>query len=414
MKNDQDLSWKLIQLGVLVLPLFPALGCLILGIILIIIWIKDFKQIINNSLTKIWGIFSIWLILVTIFAEHQLESLLGLANFLPFLGLFLGFRLVINQPNQLKRLAWLMVIISPLVVILGLGQLFLNWQFDPIILGWQLTVNGNPPGRMSSVFMYANILAYYLIIVFSLNLGLWIDQFQEYRVNFNAKNRNLLLFLTASFSLNIIGLILTSSRNAWGLAILVSLVWIVYLGWYWLGLGITTTILTVLWASFGVDPSRQWFRKIVPNYFWGRLSDEMYPDRPVETLRTTQWNFVLEMTGNRPFLGWGLRNFTPLYEGKMNLWLGHPHNLFLMLLGEIGIPGMVFFTGVIGWILIKGFLILRNLSASERLIMVTYLVTFIAASLFNVFDVTIFDLRMNLIGWLILTAIAGNINLIKM
>jgi O-antigen ligase len=48
---------------------------------------------------------------------------------------------------------------------------------------------------------------------------------------------------------------------------------------------------------------------------------------------------------NRPLTGWGLRNFTPLYQAKMNVWLGHPHNIFVMLLGEIGIPGTILFVG---------------------------------------------------------------------
>jgi O-antigen ligase len=407
MKDAQSLAWKIIQFGVLLLPIFPVLSGLSLLVVLIIIWIKEFRQIVNNSLTKLLGIFSIWLIMISIFANNQRESWLGLANFIPFITVFLGFRFVINQPEKLKKIAWLLIIPSSLVVILGIGQLFFNWQIKPNFLGWELLLNGNPEGRLASVFMYANICAYYLTIVFSLNLGLWFAYLRKFQVNFTSKNTQLLIFLTVNLILTITGLILTSSRNAWGLAILISLALIIYWGWYWLSLMIVTAILTVFWASFGVNPSRQWFRNLIPEYFWGRLSDEMYPDRPLATLRKTQWNFVLEMTQQRPLIGWGLRNFTPLYEAKMNLWLGHPHNLFLMLLGEIGIPGMIFFTGIVGGIMVKTCRVFKDYSESERLILFSYLITFISCSLFNFFDVTIFDLRMNLIGWLILTSIAG-------
>ena len=47
------------------------------------------------------------------------------------------------------------------------------------------------------------------------------------------------------------------------------------------------------------------------------------------------------------------------------------------------------------------------LQARDRLILFTYLVTFLACSLFNLFDVTLFDIRINVLGWLLLAAICG-------
>jgi hypothetical protein len=76
------------------------------------------------------------------------------------------------------------VIPSLPVVILGLGQQFLGWSSPALvqaIFGWVLEANGNPPGRMASVFMYANILAAYLQMVLILGLGLWIEAFQTWR-----------------------------------------------------------------------------------------------------------------------------------------------------------------------------------------------------------------------------------------
>jgi hypothetical protein len=43
----------------------------------------------------------------------------------------------------------------------------------------------------------------------------------------------------------------------------------------------------------------------------------------------------------------------------------------------------------------------------NRLILFTYLVTFGGCILFNLLDVTIFDFRVNLLGWLLLSAICG-------
>ncbi len=117
-------------------------------------------------------------------------------------------------------------------------------------------------------------------------------------------------------------------------------------------------------------------------------------------------------------MGWGLRNFTPLYEAKMHLWLGHPHNLLLMLTAETGIPATLLFCGLISWVLAQGVLLLRVWSDVEppeerfhwhqdKLIFFTYLVAFAGCIFFNLLDVTLFDVRVNTLGWFLLSAICG-------
>jgi O-antigen ligase len=227
------------------------------------------------------------------------------------------------------------------------------------------------------------------------------------------------LFLSVAVIGNAIALILTNSRNAWAIAVLACLAFGLYLGWRWIVLAVTTAAGTVLWASFGPEFGRQWLRStIVPPFFWARLNDQLYPNRPLALMRKTQWQFAWNMTQERPWLGWGLRNFTPLYEAKMHLWLGHPHNLLLMLMAETGIPATLIFCGLIGWILTQAVLMVRVWADIEpledraswlqdKLIFFTYLVAFGGCSLFNLVDVTLFDLRVNTLVWLLLSAICG-------
>ena len=127
-------------------------------------------------------------------------------------------------------------------------------------------------------------------------------------------------------------------------------------------------------------------------------------------MRVTQWKFALWMTQQRPLTGWGLRNFTPLYEAQNQIWIGHPHNLLLMLTAETGIPATLLFFGLVGWILAQAVLILAKISTNlshDKLILFTYLVAFGGCTLFNTVDVTLFDLRVNTLGWLLLSAIWG-------
>jgi O-antigen ligase len=142
----------------------------------------------------------------------------------------------------------------------------------------------------------------------------------------------------------------------------------------------------------------------------------MYPDRPLVLLRTTQWQFAWSLTQQRPWTGWGLRNFTDLYKAQMHVWLGHPHNFLLMLTAETGIPSAVLFCGWVSWIVVQGIqlLLARSIGATggqqlaqDKLIFFSYLLAFLACVLFNTVDVSLFDLRLNTLGWLLLSAIWG-------
>ncbi len=412
--------WNCAQLGLLIFPLIPALGGVGLFLALAGTWKQEYRRIIRRPLN--WGlaILTIWLVITSCFAFKPIEAFLGLANFFPFFLFFAALSVLIQTPAQLRQLAWILVVPSLPVVILGLGQLFLGWA-SPVqlqgVFGWVLEAKGNPPGRMASVFMYTNILAAYLQIVLILGLGLWIETFQAWRYRWNNFPYRL-LFLSVAVIGNAIALIFTSSRNAWAIAFLACLAFALYLGWRWIVLGVTTAASIILWASFGPEFGRQPLRTIVPPFFWARLSDQMYPNRPVAQLRTTQWQFAWTMTQQRPWMGWGLRNFTPLYEAKMQLWLGHPHNLLLMLTAETGIPATLLFCGLISWIFAQGVLLLTIWSDvtppatkeewhQDKLILFTYLMAFAGCTLFNLFDVTLFDLRVNTLGWLLLSAICG-------
>ena len=179
-------EWKLTKLGLLIFPLLPTLGILTLVFAAISTFVKKWHTIIRRPQNIALASLALWLAIATFFAWKPQEAFLGLANLLPFFGVFAAFSTLIQTPAQLRQLSWIVVISSVPVVILGFGQLFFGWSgllSLQIILGWVLAPQGNPPGRMASVFMYANILAIYLTVVFILGLGLWIEKwkyFQEF------------------------------------------------------------------------------------------------------------------------------------------------------------------------------------------------------------------------------------------
>ena len=404
--GDDNRIWLCFRLSVLFFPLFPALGALGLVVVMVLVWRNNYSQIVKSPLNRGLGLLASLLVISSALAEYSQEAWLGIANFIPFFVLFVALRYLITNLLQLKQLSWSITLPSLPIVILGLGQIYLAWDTPKLIesiLGWSLTPGGIPPGRMSSVFIYANFLAIYLAISFSLTLGLWLETWQ--RKSTKLKTQTLFL-LTLILLADISGLILTNSRNAWVIAVFSCMAYALYLGWKWLVWGITGVATAVLWASFAPSLGGTQLRKIVPAFIWQRLSDQSY-ERPLETLRTTQWKFCWDLLKQRPLFGWGLRNFTPIYEAKMNLWLGHPHNLYLMFGTEAGIMALLLLLIMTAQIMFQAIRQFNWSSKEFKLIFFSYLVAFTCCILFNLADVTIFDLRVNTIGWILLAAIAG-------
>ena len=403
-----DWTWLCFSFSVLVFPLFPAGGALGLVIVLLRIWQVNFKRIINSSLNRGLAILAVLMTISSALAYRSLPAWLGLANFVPFFALFAALRCLIRHPVRLTQLSWLLILPSGPIVILGFGQLFINWDTPKLIesiLGWQLVPLGIPPGRMSSVFIYANFLGIYLAIAFCLTLGLWLETWHK-SAKLNRRSIYCLVLLTIILFTDLSGLVLTSSRNAWGLVFISFMAYAVYLGWRWLVGGVTAAATVILWASFAPHLGGEKLRTVVPAFIWARLSDRMYPDRPIETLRITQWQFCGDLIKERPWWGWGLRNFTPLYEAKTSFWFGHPHNLFLMLGAEIGVIAVLLLVAIVGSIMFSATKLLLE-DRRPKLILFSYMLAFTSCIIFNLTDVSIFDLRVNTISWILLAAISG-------
>ena len=386
-----------------------------------LIWRSNFPQIVSCRIARSLAILTIFLIVSCLLAEHSRDAWVGLANFVPFFWLFVALKELIERPERLKHLSWSLILPSLPIASLGFAQMYLSWDTPLLlesILGWELVPQGVPEGRMSSVFIYTNFLAIYLAIAFILALGLWLDTGWQWRQQSRTAKKSsrfwILLLLTIILLGDISALVLTSSRNAWGLAAIGCLIYALLVGWRWLVWVVAGAATAILWASFAPNLGGTQLRKVVPAFFWMRLSDRLY-DRPIETLRITQWEFCWNLIEQRPIFGWGLRNFSPLYEAQMNYWFGHPHNLFLMLGAETGIIPTARLVGIVGYISYRAVIWVQKYTSFAKsivesdfgLIYSSYLIVFLCCILFNFLDVTIFEFRVNTIIWIVLAAIAG-------
>ncbi|MEH2191800.1 MAG: O-antigen ligase family protein [Nostoc sp.] len=456
-KSRWQSSWNYSLWAILIFPLSPLLGAVTIGFVSLITWLKQSRKINRRPLNWGFALLSALLIVSAAFADDKTTAFLGLFNLLPFFLLFVAHSALIQTFVQLRQMAWVLAIGSMPVIILGLGQLFLGWSFKLeifwVVLSWTIAPGGNPPGRIASFFLHANTFAAYLTIVFILSLGLWLEQWRLFighrasgighralgighwasGIGHRASASGIsystptpsspsspplptpysplpFLFLTIAVITNFIALIFTNSRNGWAIAIFACLAYALYQGWRILVGGVAAIVSSVLLAAFAPSPVAQIFRRVVPAFFWARLNDDMYPNRPVALMRKTQWEFAWSLAQERPWTGWGLRSFGKLYRAQMHIGLGHPHNFFLMLSAETGFPTTLLFCSLLGWILITGIQLLRKskyINTEDRLIFFSYLLAFVGWVLLNTVDVTLFDFRLNVISWLVLAAICG-------
>ncbi|MFP4652579.1 MAG: O-antigen ligase family protein [Phormidium sp.] len=407
--QQNSIPWRLICAGVLVLPLSPLLGGLAIITVCSWSWWREGRSHRQQPLTWSLALLSLLLLLSALQAENTSTALLGLANFLPFIAIFIASRSLIQQPQQRQQLAEAIALSSLPVALIGLGQQYLGWH-GPIhwgwLISWQLEAGGTPPGRMSSVFGYANPLANFSVIAWTLSVGLTVQAWRT-RPAHHPWPRAIWGWGGLVLA-NSLVLFATSSRNGWAVAIAIALTYAVLLGWRWLIAAVGAIAALILGAAFGPPPLQSPLQQIVPRAIWARLNDDLYPNRPIETLRISQWQFAWDLSQDRPIWGWGLRHFSHLYQDHSGQWLGHPHNLPLMLLAETGLPATLLLYLSVGWVCYRGvkhLTPLQPLRTQTNLIPLMLLLAFAATTLFHLIDVTLFDARINTLGWLLLAAI---------
>ena len=409
-----DRYWQVTQLCLLILPFNTLLGGVSLFINSALLWGRYANQFVQSLLNQVLILLGAWMVIIALFSDRKDLSLPGLLNFLPFFVVFIAQSFLFREARQLRQLAVLLVMPSVPSSGLAIAQVLWGGSFhwtilsigsgDGVILDWFLHPGGVPLGRASSLFYYATILASYLVMTFTVSLGLWTDAIAQPLKSGVFQSR---FGLMGVVILNAIALFLTQSRNAWGIALGIVIVFAVLMGYRWVMGLVTSLVVAVLEAAYAPPPLNGWFRTVVPRQVWARVNDELFLGRPVETLRLAQWKFAVSIMQQKPLTGWGLRNFSMLYEAATNYYIGHPHNLMLMLACEMGIPATAVFFTIVGVVVGKGVRLVGQLSAFEGRSLVMIVLAFLGCTVFSFFDVPIFDARINLLGWMLLAGIWG-------
>src|SRR5574341_1016671 len=255
---------------------------------------------------------------------------------------------------------------------------------EALIGVWQFALRGEGPEhfaildgrfyRAYGTFEQPNPYGGFIGLILPLSIGLWLGALEQWvrpiwsawRTGHRPIFINLHLIVLAGFSvlsgLLLMALVMSWSRGAWlgfGIAGLMML-----LAWprrTWMGAALVA--VTVIGGMLALQAN------VLPDAIAARLTGfsefvqtfdvrgvDITSDNYAVIERLAHWQAAQEMARYHPVLGVGLGNYEPVYPAYalMN-WpypLGHAHNIYLNLLAETGIIGLVAYLalwGVVVW-----------------------------------------------------------------
>jgi O-antigen ligase len=207
-------------------------------------------------------------------------------------------------------------------------------------------------------------------------------------------------------------LILTSSRNAWGIAVLGAVALAFYYRQWKLVSGFGLVLAIIAWGVFGpkFGLGGEAVRSLLPEGFVNRLVSSIDPqlgDYASTAGRLNAWQFALSLISQHPLQGWGLRNF-PLVAQSIGYdlqGLPHEHNLFLAIAVGSGIPALLGFVGIIGWTIWTA---LKSAIAKDTEgMMVIAVISVMLFLMSGWLDLVLYEPRLSMLLWFLLGGMYG-------
>ena len=418
---DQDrpaaaapLGWRCFQLGLVFLASSALIGALLLLVALVLgsrdrerpWWADRCNRLLALvGALMLLGALQVSLPALALQGYHPVHAWLGLFNWLPFFWGFWGFQPYLADAAARRRVALCLVAGTVPVLITGLGQLWLGWSGPWQILGggvvWWLTPGGNPPGRLSGLFDYANITAAWLSLSWPLTLAALLEAGRRWR---SGPRWPALVVLGLAVA-QVAALYLTDSRNGWGALLLAVPIVLGPGSWPWLLPLLLLALLPVLIATLPGLPAwlQEPIRQLVPQSIWGRLNDvNSQGHRPLAITRLSQWSTAVALIAERPWFGWGAAAFSVIYPLRTGFWHGHAHNIALDLAISHGLPAALALVGFVLWLLVRAF---RHGMAHGPVFERAWWAAALVLAALHATDIPMYDSRINIAGWVLLAGL---------
>jgi len=402
-------EWKWLQTVAIFMPISNVFMPFFGGILGFWVLFRYGWRAIATPVSRAYFWLSLWMIFTTVIAFNPAIALGGLANFLPYFLLAASTSYIVRTPAQFIHFLWLLVLNSLLVSSFGILQAMIDrpdWIFPKVIfVSYPIPMGFSPDRRIQSFFGHFNETAIYLLTLMPIAFHFGIGKVK-------AISQSQRWIAIVAIALGTAVLILTGSRNAWGLAMLGGVFMALYYRQWKLVGGFGLILLVIAWAVFGqkFGLGGETLRSLLPEGFVNRLASTVDPklgDYASTADRLNVWQFALSLIAQHPIQGWGLRNFSAIAQsvGYDLRGLPHQHNLFLAIAVGSGIPALIGFFSIIIWTI---WLCLKSAIAKETEGLM--IMTAIGITLFFLsgwLDLVIYEPRISMLLWYLLGSLYG-------
>ena len=204
-KNLEDYGFIFFLLGIFFLPSTMVIGVLFLLPAFLIASLSRNKSFFKDYWNLPFLIFGLLILLSAISQNYLLTnnyyeiwdsklSLIGLANWMPFIWVFWASQPYLNSESKRRSFSLILVAGTFPVLITGFGQYFLNWNgpfetLNGLIIWYQRPIE--TPGGLSGLFSSQNYAASWLNFVWPFCIALFFENGQFIQPQ-NYGNNNLL------------------------------------------------------------------------------------------------------------------------------------------------------------------------------------------------------------------------------
>ena len=337
---------------------------------------------------KLWLIFSGWLLFTTLFAFDRSVALLGLLDFLPFIVFALIVSEVVKTEIQREQITQNLTISTIPISLFGLFQVIFDradLHLPRLFNSYIIPLGKSPDGRILSLFGHFNELGIFLVMILPLMIHGIVTKEERKR-----------WISIVALPIGLICLFYSGSRNAWAVSAIGVIILTIFYR-FWLGLGAIlmgiVTLVSAVWLPFAVS-----LRVLFPPWLIDRLLSTFDPQKTDFFSTVSRWNawqIAIDLIGQSPIVGWGLRNFTVVARAQSQELFGlpHVHNLYLSIAVGAGLPGLILF-------LLAMFYTIRPKTDRTPLTFILQLsiLLFLTSS---ILDITLYEPRISLLFWLI-------------
>ena len=325
---------------------------------------------------------------------------LGILNWIPLFWCFWGFQYYLKTTQAKQRFSFCFIAGTLPVVVSGLGQYFFQWHgpfkfLNGFIIWFQKPIN-NYDG-LSGLFSNANYTGLWLSLVLPFCL-----------INYLIKSKRKIEILFINlFTLSIfISAFLTYSKNAWlGLLISFPLIFGLKILFILLPILLLCIFLILTATSQIFAGSLQLFvRDLLPEYIWKYKFKDIGFDFLIASPRIRVWVESYKLICSNPFIGYGASSFPILYQLSNGEWISHTHNIIFEFAINYGIPGAILLSYLVFNLIYKSFVKIFK-SNNHFIIEKAWFTSTLILILSQMFDVQYYDLRISILGWILLAGL---------